>query len=840
MFRYGRWFVSFLALHTLPATAVTLEQVNRTTIVAPMDINGGVRDPWHVSRDGRYALFDSSANNLVAGDTNGMTDLFLYDAQIDTIERVNLGNDGTQMDFLSFRTTAVTGDGRWVFFNSATVGVVPSAEHIYLRDRAGGTTTLLIRDGNGQPLAEPTYFSDVSEDGRYVLFATSAQMLSADHNDEFDVYRLDRVSGDYQLVSVALDGSAAGRTSHSGQLSADGRYAVFGSWAGNIVAGDQNENFDLFWRDLDQGQTLQVGRSEPYGSPTDVSVPLLPRGNAVSDDGRYVLLETGLPLLPADTNGTFDGYRFDSSDGSLQRVTLGIDAAQIEYYKTVSGLSADGMSVLFIATTPVLPGDPVGSIRAYWRNIASGEITPVLLRAGASGSEGRVLGCTPSADANVAYCTSSTQPLFLGPEDGYANLFRTVRGESTVRRVSRPLAQATAHANGHSGVYSVAASSDGRYVAFDSSANNLVIGDNNGVGDVFVRDRLFGTTARVSVSSAGAERSCPSTTADISADGRYVVFESCGTGGAAEAPFQIYRFDRLTGQLLVVSTDYKGSPGDRASRQPQISDDGDVVLFRSIAQNLGVPANPNGDYFLRDMAVGTTTIVSRNPITGQSDGTPYGAWLAGNGRFVAFSDVASNLVEKDTNARADVFVFDRHLRQLDRASQAADGAQLNDGSYCHGISADGSQVLFTTDAILPEPASNYRNLVVRDRYSGAFELANRDSHGAAVDGFGAPALSADGRRVVFADWSDSWYRSYYELFVFDRDVQRTYHLGRVADEGAIEQSQFSPDGDWLVFSSASAYLPAGQVDGNGRFSDVIMASGLRDPIFADGFQVPIH
>jgi len=613
MFRYGRWFVSFLALHTLPATAVTLEQVNRTTIVAPMDINGGVRDPWHVSRDGRYALFDSSANNLVAGDTNGMTDLFLYDAQIDTIERVNLGNDGTQMDFLSFRTTAVTGDGRWVFFNSATVGVVPSAEHIYLRDRAGGTTTLLIRDGNGQPLAEPTYFSDVSEDGRYVLFATSAQMLSADHNDEFDVYRLDRVSGDYQLVSVALDGSAAGRTSHSGQLSADGRYAVFGSWAGNIVAGDQNENFDLFWRDLDQGQTLQVGRSEPYGSPTDVSVPLLPRGNAVSDDGRYVLLETGLPLLPADTNGTFDGYRFDSSDGSLQRVTLGIDAAQIEYYKTVSGLSADGMSVLFIATTPVLPGDPVGSIRAYWRNIASGEITPVLLRAGASGSEGRVLGCTPSADANVAYCTSSTQPLFLGPEDGYANLFRTVRGESTVRRVSRPLAQATAHANGHSGVYSVAASSDGRYVAFDSSANNLVIGDNNGVGDVFLRDRLLGTTARVSVSSAGAERSCPSTTADISADGRYVVFESCGTGGAAEAPFQIYRFDRLTGQLLVVSTDYKGSPGDRASRQPQISDDGDVVLFRSIAQNLGVPANPNGDYFLRDMAVGTTTIVSRNP-----------------------------------------------------------------------------------------------------------------------------------------------------------------------------------------------------------------------------------
>ncbi|WP_386070914.1 hypothetical protein ACFJIW_09750 [Tahibacter sp. UC22_41] len=129
---------------------------------------------------------------------------------------------------------------------------------------------------------------------------------------------------------------------------------------------------------------------------------------------------------------------------------------------------------------------------------------------------------------------------------------------------------------------------------------------------------------------------------------------------------------------------------------------------------------------------------------------------------------------------------------------------------------------------------------MRDRYGGAFELVNRDSHGAAVDGFGAPALSADGRRVVFGDWSGGWYRSYYELFVFDRDVQRTYQLGKVADEGAIEKLQFSPDGDWLVFSSASAYLPAGQVDGNGRFSDVIMASGLRDPIFADGFHVPVH
>lgn len=840
MFRYGRWFTLILALSALPAAAVTLEQVNRTTIAAPMDANGDSMAPMHVSRDGRYALFISEAANLVAGDTNDVADLFLYDAVADQVERINLGSGGTQSNESISGAVAVTADGRWVFFTSNALDLVPGAvlhpAQIYLRDRATGTTTLLIRGGDGLPLSDSMYLADASEDGRYVLLSTAAALLPVDTNQAPDLYRLDRNTGDYHLVSVASDGSAAG-ADWDAQLSANGRYAVFSSWAGNLVAGDTNDNVDLFWRDLDQGRTVRIAENAPYGSPNSIGAPALPWGrNALSDDGRYVLFSTWQALLPADTNGLADGYRFDSGDGSLQRVTLDGEGAQFGNVSQLGGLSADGTSLLFMTAWPLLPSDPVPAQRAYWRDIAGGQIANVPLHAGPDGREGEVRGCTASPDAGIAYCLSTTQRLFGSEERGFLGLFRAVRGDGSVRRVSRSAGAAVAYANGHSGRHRIAASDDGRYVVFDSQASNLVVGDNNGVSDVFLHDRLLGSMTRLSVDAQGAESACASEYADLSPDGRYVVFERCGPAGSANDGFtQIYRLDRLTGQSLLVSTDYKATPGDAASTQPRISDDGNVILFRSVAQNLGVPAHASGDYFLRDVAAATTTIVSHNPQTGQSDGIPYSAWLSGDGRFVAFDDSSTDLVDGDTNSGVDVFVFDRGTRQIERVSTFAQGEQLGGSSFCLGFSRDGTQVLFTTFATVPGFPSGITNLFVRDRLSGALEFVSRGNYGTAAPGIiDQVAVSADGRRVAFGVWSGAWYDQFQGLFVFDRAVQRTYRITAQSANRAILLPQFVGDADRLVFASESTNLLGG-IDGNGHFRDVFIAAGVNDAIFSSDF-----
>lgn len=841
MFRYGRWFVSFLALQALPATAVTLEQVNRTTIAAPMDANGDSQAPWYVSSDGRYALFASEAANLVAGDTNGIADLFLYDATTSGVERVNLGSGNVQSHGTIYGPAALTGDGRWVFFTSDATDLAPDTDaglaQIYVRDRVSGTTALMIRDDDGLPLAGTSYLADISADGRYVLFITATALLAVDTNRTFDLYRLDRTTGEYELVSVALNGSADGSTSY-GQLSADGRYAAFISWAGNLVDGDTNGNVDIFWRDIEQGRTLRVAENRPYGSPNNIGQPQLPwGGNAISDDGRYVLFSTWQALLPADTNDSGDGYRFDSTDGNLQRVTLDAEGGQIDGPSRIGGMSADGASLLFMTDSLLSPSDPIPAERAYWRHISSGTIVNVRLHAGANGSEGEVRSCTSSPDADVAYCLSTMRLLFDGDEPGFLGLFRAVRNEETVRRVSTPTGAAVPYANGHSGRHSVVASSDGRYFVFDSLASNLVVGDNNGVSDVFLRDRLLGITVRLSVDGQGFESACASEYADLSPDGRYVAFERCGRAGAADDRYtQVYRLDRLTGQALLVSTDYKGTPGDAASGQPKISDDGSVVAFRSVAQNLGVAAHANGDLFLHDIAAATTVIVSRNPLTSQSDGMPYEAWLSGNGRYVAFDDSASDLVENDTNGLIDVFVFDRNTHEMERVSTSAAGAQLDGASWCRGLSQDGSQVLFGTYATLPEVPAGWSGLFVRDRNDDALDFVSRGDHGVAVRGLsGQAALSADGRRVAFGALRTSYDDQLPGLFLFDRDVRRTYRVTPASANAGVELPRFTGAGDMLVLSSESSNLLE-TVDGNGHFRDVFIAAGLNDAIFSSDFS----
>jgi hypothetical protein len=205
-----------------------------------------------------------------------------------------------------------------------------------------------------------------------------------------------------------------------------------------------------------------------------------------------------------------------------------------------------------------------------------------------------------------------------------------------------------------------ALSADGRYVAFESTASNLVAGDTNGSGDVFVHDRQTGATTRVSVSSTGEQGNGNSFRAALSADGRYVAFESTASNlvaGDTNGTSDIFVHDRQTGATTRVSVSSAGEQGNNNSFRSALSANGRYVAFYSLASNL-VAGDTNGrwDVFVHDRQTGVTRRVSVSSAGVQGNHDSMWPALSADGRYVAFDSVASNLVPGDTNETWDVFI----------------------------------------------------------------------------------------------------------------------------------------------------------------------------------------
>ncbi len=219
--------------------------------------------------------------------------------------------------------------------------------------------------------------------------------------------------------------------------------------------------------------------------------------------------------------------------------------------------------------------------------------------------------------------------------------------------------------DGNGGSYEPSISGDGRFVAFWSPATNLVPGDTNSKEDVFVHDRQSGTTTRVSVDSLGVQGNGASLFPSISGDGRFVAFQSRATNlvpGDTNGWSDVFVHDRQTGTTTRVSVDSSGVQGNLDSSFPSISGDGRFVAFYSFANNL-VSGDTNGraDVLVHDRQSGTTTRVSIDSSGIQGKSLSEHPSISGDGRFVAFESAATNLVPGDTNAKRDVFVHGPYL-----------------------------------------------------------------------------------------------------------------------------------------------------------------------------------
>ncbi|HTO26523.1 MAG TPA: hypothetical protein VMJ49_11515 [Gaiellaceae bacterium] len=328
------------------------------------------------------------------------------------------------------------------------------------------------------------------------------------------------------------------------------------------------------------------------------------------------------------------------------------------------------------------------------------------------------------------------------------------------RRKTERVSVSSAGVEGDGQSYDPAISATGRHVAFTSSATNFVSGDTNGFGDVFVRDRKTRRTTRVSVASDGTEANAESNDAGISGNGRVVVFTSMAStlvDGDGNGSLDVFVHDRKTHETARVSVADDGTEGDGTSsvttNQSSISGSGRYVVFYSDATNLVAgDTNDRRDIFVRDRKTRTTRRLSVSTNGTQANGDSYDPVISADGRWVAFTSSADNLVPDDTNGASDVFVHDRKTHETTRVSLASDGMETHGAAYDAGISADGRSVVFASDAadVVGDDVNQASDVFLRDRKLGT---TTRLSVGAASvlanDRSFACTLSADGRVVGF-------------------------------------------------------------------------------------------
>jgi hypothetical protein len=414
-----------------------------------------------------------------------------------------------------------------------------------------------------------------------------------------------------------------------------------------------------------------------------------------------------------------------------------------------------------------------------------------------------------------------------------AALLVATAGAQTTTRVS--VATGGVQSNGASlGPGALAAG--GRFVAFTSNASNLVAGDGNGHADAFVHDLQTGETTRASVASGGVEGNDASTQPWISGDGRYATYTSTATNlvpGDTNLRDDVFVRDLLAGTTSRVSVGPGGLQADSHSIAEAISADGRFVAFSSVATNL-VPGDTNlaNDVFVRDLQTGATVRVSVASGGAQSDGSSLVASISADGRYVAFSSGATNLVPGDTNGFFDAFVHDLQLSTTIRVSVDSLGAQGNSssavGSDRPSISGDGRFVAFTSAAsnLVAGDTNGKNDVFVHDRVGGATTRVSLDSSGAQPNDHSArPAFSAAGRFVVFSSRAtnlvggDTNARD--DVFVHDRVTAQTTRVS-VGSGGAQSNGHSSPhlppsisaDGRAIAFDSGASNLVPGDTNAN--------------------------
>jgi Tol biopolymer transport system component len=391
--------------------------------------------------------------------------------------------------------------------------------------------------------------------------------------------------------------------------------------------------------------------------------------------------------------------------------------------------------------------------------------------------------------------------------------------------------------------YDVTLSETGQYVAFTSYASNFVPGRNFGTPDVFLKDLSTGDIDLVSVDNAGRRSPGPTGSPSISRDGRYVAFESRGllapedSNGAQYT--DVYVRDRTADTTRLVSLNRFGIGGNRESRHPAISANGRYVVFTSAADNLvDYDDNQRYDVFVSDLTTGDIVRVNVSAAGDEADWDSNAVTISPNGRYVAFSSAATNLVPGDTNNDQDIFLvqrpFDPTLRSIERVSLDSAGGELDGTSAVASLSANGRYVAFYTEADLVQFTHSVWNVAVRDRTLGTTTVLSTQHNAPDHTGNGdsrEAQISPDGGYVTFSSAASDLIaddtNGVSDVFVWTRSTGAVTRVSRPSSgeaNGMSEYPAINDGGTRIAFRSVANNLVPGDI--NGRADMFVTGTGV--------------
>jgi Tol biopolymer transport system component len=773
----------------------------------------------------RYVVFGSRATNLVLDDRNASEDVFLHDRNTATTQRVSVDSAGSERIGLSVLGDA-SDDGRYVVFQSSAAFVAggpANVQQIWLRDRSSGTTTLVSGAsgsfGNSSSLAPR-----INGTGTHVVFQSAASnLVGGDGNAVTDIFVYTIASAALVRVSTDATGAQSNGLSANADIADSGSLVVFESEASNLVAGDGNGRRDVFAKDLVTGAVTRLSLDVAGGDADGTST-----APAIAADASAVAFVSGATdLVAGDTNAQNDifVYRLGQSP-AIVRVNVPNAGGEADRPSSAPSISSDGRFVAFMsAATNLVAGQIVlqnFASQPFRADLAGAPLRAVLSVAGTSGDRAAL------SDDGARICVESSSTLLPDDYNGTVRdiYLRDFTGGAWERasRASAPIAVRSA--NGASTAVEISA--DGRYVAFNSQAGNL---DRDAIGrstsaDAYWLDRVTGAIERHPLGLGGAIPNFGSATTAVSADGRYLVIESAATNlvpSDSSNLLDVLRLDRSTGALVHVSLPIAAGSG--ASDQSHASDDGARIVFRSAHPGL-VAGDSNGvaDIFLWQ-ELQPLRRISVDSTGTQANGASRLPRISGDGNTVVFLSSASNLVPGDSAGFEDVFVHELATGLVSRVSVGLGGAEANGASHGADLSANGALILYTTDADNTHTNDRPGPDVVRfDRGSAVAISASKDLPSEETVAAEPPRISDSALFALFESVKGSG--STAERNVWRRDLVHGIDLLLSSDRGTnrnrrnITGIAVDASGQLAIFSGDDDALLPG--DDNGR-SDVYLA-----------------
>lgn len=841
-----------------------------------------------ISTDGQLIAFQSDADNLVPNDSNGLTDVFVYNRTTNSVTLVSVGPSGLAGGGAA---PVISPDGRYVVFESNSRGILPNftndnRNQLFLRDLQTGSTSLVTINatgsgggnrGAGNGVSLGTAHAAFSADSKHLAFLSRSGDLitGVTFTDpalgRTNLFERDLTANTTALVSISLDGQTDGNTSTSDDrnfsLSADGRFVVFRSTASNLTGIDNNGIEQIYVRDTVLGVTtlVSVDQSGLVGAAGHNTLAI---GNqAISANGRYVVFDSPASgIVSGQVSGT-QSYLRDLWTNTTLLVSAN-PSGGASGNATGTIISPDGRYVAFRTTARLLSVDTNNNLDVYVYDVLNRSLSLASInRTGSNGGNGdsgfttgpgvQHGGLVFSADGRSLVFRSSATDLTPSVVTSQGNLYlRNLTTQTTL--LLTPNQAGTDGGNGNP-LNLPALSADGRYVAFSSTASNLIAGDTNGAADVFLRD----VRAAHPVLAAPRSPLLPDYNlalnggilADSSADGRYVLFSSLVNNNQTDlAPgvpfvgpggnnFGLFVLDRQLGTLQIVDLLPDGRQagtvitGDQ-DQMPVITPDGRYVIFRSTSTGLVPGITYTGgatNIFIRDLRAAPgaphTRLVSVNPAGTQNVPVPGDTQFAvsDDGRYVAFtSNVLAPFAGVSNDNTVKRYVLLRDLGDgvtapttilVSAAGPDGDGIRRIRGSSRDlSISANGRYVLYrSTDATLAANDTNNADDVFRwDRTTEQNVLVSVNKNGNGPGDRGAsigypPSMTPDGRYITFGS------AAYDLVDGMDTSIQSPRHSGvylRDMGDGQAAPSTTLIDGGFHSTDPHPSFAPA--IAANGR------------------------